>query len=166
METGIVAGIKAGLTEQSLRLNLPPVATRTRAPIALRFDLTPSSLTLTQFCFPLRSFRRRDGGSFRFTIRMSKSPSLSKSPNAQPRLQCASMTPGPACSPILRTSVTQVAKQRPWTFVRKLWQLALDFGIHVAGNHENIGVPIVVEIDHAGAPTDIAGLDRQAARIG
>jgi len=30
-----------------------------------------------------------DGDSFRLTIRMSMSPSLSKSPNAQPRLQSA-----------------------------------------------------------------------------
>ena len=36
---------------------------------------------------PFRSLRSSDGGSFRLTIRTSISPSLSKSPNAQPRLQ-------------------------------------------------------------------------------
>jgi hypothetical protein len=102
MQAGIAARVKAGLAKHGLGLCLTPRAT-TRAPIALRFDLTPSSLTLIQFCFCFMSFRNSDGDSFRLTIRMSMSPSLSKSPNAQPRLQCASVTPGPASCPILRT---------------------------------------------------------------
>src|SRR5256884_5061616 len=66
--------------------------------MALRLDFVPSSFTLIQLDFPPRSLRKSDGGSLRLIIRMSTSPSLSKSPNAHPRLQCAAATPGPASS--------------------------------------------------------------------
>src|SRR5213595_3078330 len=64
--------------------------------MALRLDFTPSNFTLIQLDLPVRSLRKSEGGSLRLTISMSISPSLSKSPKAHPRLQCAAATPGPA----------------------------------------------------------------------
>ena len=112
---------------------------------------------------PVRSLRRSDGGSFRLTISTSTSPSLSKSPKAQPRLQCAAATPGPASSwSSSKTSIAEIAKDRARGLARILRQLALDVGVDVAGHHENIGRAVVVEIDHRGAPADVPRLDADA----
>src|ERR1700726_4757669 len=77
---------------------LPPYLATTLDPIALRFDFVPTRNTLSQFKSLLRSFRSKEGGSFKLMPTMSTSPSLSKSPKAQPRLQCAAEIPGPASS--------------------------------------------------------------------
>src|ERR1035441_4146396 len=66
--------------------------------MALRLDFVPFSFSLSQRFSPLTSLRRSEGGSLRLTIRRSRSPSLSKSPKAQPRLECAALTPGPPSS--------------------------------------------------------------------
>jgi len=66
--------------------------------MALRFDLTPSNFTLIQFALPLDRFARGTA-VHSDSIKMSTSPSLSKSPKAQPRLECASVSPGPASCP-------------------------------------------------------------------
>jgi len=49
----------------------------TRAPIALRFDFTPTSFTFSQRWPPVTSFLNSEGGSFIFTTSASTSPSLS-----------------------------------------------------------------------------------------
>jgi hypothetical protein len=66
---------------------LPPYLASTLDPIALRLDFVPTKNTFSQLRFPETSFRNSDGGSFKLTTTISTSPSLSKSPNAQPRLQ-------------------------------------------------------------------------------
>ena len=63
--------------------------------MALRLDLVAISLTFSHRPSPVTSLRSSDGGSCRFTITTSTSPSLSKSPKAQPRLQWGALTPGP-----------------------------------------------------------------------
>jgi len=69
-----------------------------------RIRLRSISFTFNQRPPPLTSFRSRDGGSFMFMIKMSTSPSLSKSPNATPRLQCASEIAGPPHPAALRNA--------------------------------------------------------------
>ena len=54
--------------------------------MALRFDLVPIHFTFSQLFFAEQSFRSSDGGWFMLMTTMSTSPSLSKSPNAAPRL--------------------------------------------------------------------------------
>src|SRR2546429_7611275 len=64
--------------------------------MALRLDLVPMHLILSQLFFEPESLRRSEGGSFMFIIATSTSPSLSKSPKAVPRLGRGSVTAGPA----------------------------------------------------------------------
>src|SRR5207253_9081114 len=64
--------------------------------MALRLDLVPMHLILSQVFFEPESLRRSEGGSFMFIIATSTSPSLSKSPKAVPRLGRGSVTAGPA----------------------------------------------------------------------
>ena len=90
MQPEIVARQKARLTLYFLRLSRARSFDTTRPPIALRFDLVPISFTFNHELLPATSFLSSDGGSFRLITRMSRSPSLSKSPKAQPRLLCGS----------------------------------------------------------------------------
>ena len=83
----VLAVLRAPQVGRLLAASLVGRLPQASAPIALRLDLTPSSFTLIQFCFPRRSLRSSEGGSFRFTMSTSTSPSLSKSPKAHPRLQ-------------------------------------------------------------------------------
>ena len=69
-------------------------------------------------------------------------------------------------SQLLELTVTQVAKQHARSLVRVLRQLALDFGVHVACYHENVGIAVVVEINDAGTPTDEPGLDCEQGGAG
>src|SRR5205823_12020318 len=66
--------------------------------MALVFERVPTSFTFSQCPPPRTSLRSSEGGSFIFMIRISRSPSLSKSPKATPRLECASAIAGPAAS--------------------------------------------------------------------
>ena len=133
--------------------------------MALRLDLTPSSFTLIQFCFPCRSLRSSDGGSFRLTMSTSTSPSLSKSPKAHPRLQCAAATPGPGLLlKLLEGPVAEIAKDGARRLVRILRELALHLGVDVAGHHEKSGMAVVVEVDDPGAPADVARLHAEPRR--
>jgi len=68
-----------------------------RAPMAVRLHLVPISFSVIQFCL-VPTLCSSDGGSFMFRIRMSIPPSLSKSPNAAPRLENRSPIPGPICA--------------------------------------------------------------------
>src|SRR5262249_10908181 len=58
------------------------------------------------------------------------------------------------------SSVAQVPKQRPRRLVGILRQLAFDLRIYVAGNHEYVRIAVVVEIDDARSPADVAGFNR------
>src|SRR5207244_5659224 len=76
----------------------PPVVTFTRAPIAERFDRVPTHLTMSQLPLLPPSLRSSVGGPFRLLTTTSTSPSLSKSPNAQPRARFSSRIAGPTFS--------------------------------------------------------------------
>ena len=77
------------------------------------------------------------------------------------------MTPGPAsCPQFFKRAVAQVAEDRARGFVGILRQLALHFRVNVACNHEQIGIAIVIQIDDAGAPADVTGIDCEARRSG
>src|SRR5256884_177074 len=69
--------------------------------MALRLDLVPMHLILSQLFFEPESLRRSEGGSFMFIIATSTSPSLSKSPKAVPRLGRGSVTAGPAVAVVV-----------------------------------------------------------------
>ena len=74
--------------------------------------------------------------------RISRSPSLSKSPNAQPRLQCAAEMPGPASSiKFLKVAVAEIAKDDARRLVRIVGKLLFDLRIHAAGDQKMSGQP-------------------------
>ena len=73
-------------------------AQRSRAPIPLRFDFVPTVRTLIQLFFTVESHRSSCGKSFTQFTTTSRSPSLSKSPKAQPREAEGADIPRPAFS--------------------------------------------------------------------
>ena len=98
-------------------------------------------------------------------IRMSMSPSLSKSPNAQPRLLVRRGNAGPgSVDEFFKGLIAEIAKNRARRLVGILAELSFHFRVNVTGNHEEIGVTVVVEIDDAGAPANIARLHANTGR--
>src|SRR6266851_1347013 len=67
-----------------------------RAPMPLRFDFVPMVLILIQLLPVRESHRNNCGKSLTVLTTTSMSPSLSKSPNAQPRAATGVEMPGPA----------------------------------------------------------------------
>ena len=65
----------------------------------------------------------------------------------------------------LEPAVAEVAKHQPRRVERIVGQRPLDFGVDAAGHHEQVGQAVVVEIDDAGAPADVARLDAEPARM-
>ena len=87
--------------------------------------------------------------------RTSISPSLSKSPNAQPRLECVAAIPGPASSiNSSNLAVAQIAEHQARRLERILRAASLDLRIDAAGHDKEVRIAVIIEIDDAGAPTD------------
>ena len=118
-----------------------PVTTRTRAPMALRFDFVPIHFTFSQLFFAEQSFRNSDGGSFILMMTMSTSPSLSKSPKAAPRLGRGSLRTAPLSGvtsakcpfPRLRYMIFRCLKVR-WSFLVSTSGKTWPFDINMSGH--------------------------------
>src|SRR5260370_430080 len=90
------------------------------------------------------------------------SPSLSKSPKAQPRLMCGSATPGPASSiNSSKRPLPRFAKHDARRLGRKRRQLRLQFRMHAACDQKQVGITVVVQIDDARPPTNKARFHAQ-----
>ena len=86
-------------------------------------------------------------------IRMSISPSLSKSPKAQPRLTWRALRAGWLSSGICaKGSVAEIAEEDARTLARVFWIYGVELGIDLAGDEKNVGVSVVVEIDQSPRP--------------
>lgn len=79
----IVAGEKAGLAQNGLRLDFSFVVDEDAGSDGAAIGFHTFQLILIQFALPVRSSRNSDGGSFRL-MTSTMSPSSSKSPKAQP----------------------------------------------------------------------------------
>ena len=91
------------------------------------------------------------------------SPSLSKSPKAHPRLVWASETPGPGfVNQLFESAITQIPKHQAWSAKRVCRNFLFDFGIDAACGHEEIGQSVIVQINHASAPSNVARLNPQS----
>ena len=161
LQPEIIAGEEARLALHFLGLVESPVFTTTRAPMALRFDFVPTSFTLSHELFPVTSLRSSDGGSFRLITRMSRSPSLSKSPKAHPRLLCDSWIAAPAWSVSSSNGPLPDSGTASSGLSQGTRDAALNLRKSVSRNHEQVRQAVVVEIHHAGAPAHEAILHRQ-----
>src|SRR5207253_7423359 len=92
------------------------------------------------------------------------SPSLSKSPKAQPREAQGVEIPVPALSdtsskwPLQKISIEQLTLRIP-CFGFQLF----DFGIHVSVADENVGPAIIVHVKKAAAPSQVLRVHSQAS---
>ena len=147
------------------RLGLPPLAVRGDH---LRSDraavrAAPTSSTLSQWFAPLTSLRSSDGGSFMLTMRMSMSPSLSKSPKATPRLECASLIPGPA-SPSSSSNFpsAQIAKNDAAASCMGYQAASPPPRDRPCRSRRRVGKAIVVQVRNSCAPAHKPGFHPQA----
>src|ERR1700694_5967300 len=108
-----------------------------------RFDFTPTVFTFNQFVLADWSQRRSCGSSLTQLTSTSMSPSLSKSPNAQPLPDTFSRIPGPA---VPETSANLPLPRFRVSFAN----LRIDMTIA----DEDVGPSIVVEIQEAHAPAE------------
>ena len=103
------------------------------------------------------SLRSSDGGSLRFMMSTSRSPSLSKSPKAQPRLTWRDEMAGPVSAPSsTKVPIALIAEDETRIAGGIFCVDLLEFRRDRAGNNENVGIAVIVEVDQSGAPTDEA----------
>ena len=95
------------------------------------------------------------------------SPSLSKSPNAQPRAACGVVDAGSAeRGNFLKLAVAQIAVQILVLGIRRVDMGAIDLGIDVPVRDENVEPAVVVHVKETDTPAEIARVDAQAREIG
>ena len=137
----IVTGIKAALAQNALGLRFPAIMRENPGSDGAAIGLHSFKFHLDPIRFPRISLRKSEGGSFMLMMRMSMSPSLSKSPKAQPRLLWArSHARAGGFHQFFKGAIAEVAKHGPRRLVRILRQLCFDFRVNVPCNNEDIGV--------------------------
>jgi len=62
--------------------------------------------------------------------------------------------------------IAEITENGAWGFVGILRKLTFNFRVNVPRNHEEIGITVVVEVEHAGAPANVAGLHGDASLTG
>src|ERR1700733_3526669 len=153
MQPRIIAGVVAGLTDESLSLNPISVvrndSSSDRASIrfhSLEFDLEP-----VLFALKIVSQKRRwlihvhdKYVQVAVVIEIAKrtaAAAMSRSnPFATLRFQ------------FFKSAVAEVTEQNAWRFVGIQRQRLFNLGIHAAGHKEYIRIPVVIQIDHPRAP--------------
>src|SRR5579883_1807772 len=99
-------------------------------------------------------------------MRISTSPSLSKSPNAQPRLEYISHRRTAHSGQFFEGSVSQIAKDQARARI-----MLLLFGIDAACHPEDIRAAVVIQVRRAHAPADVprfhaqTGADRGVRKL-
>src|SRR5439155_27229774 len=73
----------------------PATVTLTRVPVPLRFDRVPEHWTINERFRAPPSLRSSEGGASRLFTTISRFPSLSRSPIAQPLETRSAVIPGP-----------------------------------------------------------------------
>ena len=118
--------------------------------------------------WPVTSLRSREGGSFRLTIRMSRSPSLSKSPKAHPRLECGADMPGPCLSQTVLQSARfpSCGRARGGVLYGYCGSFFSTSGYTLPVTEKRSGLPSLSRSDNPGSPTDKARLHPKAGAHG
>ena len=93
-------------------------------------------------------------------IRMSTSPSLSKSPKAQPRKQCGAATPGPASSSNSSNLPRPAPGTRRAASCRRSAAACFHLRINAAGNQKKVRPAVVIQVHKSRAPAHEPGLHR------
>ena len=92
------------------------------------------------------------------------SPSLSKSPKAQPRLQCAAPRRAGLFDQLLEPAVAQIAEDHAAACcMGYAGSFAATSGKTLPVTDEQVGQSVVIQIHDARAPTDVARLDAESA---
>ncbi len=67
---------------------------------------------------------------------------------------------------LFKLPIAEIAEENARTFERVVGELGFDLGINAAGDPEQVGVAVVVEIVDARAPAYVAGFDAEAGGVG
>src|SRR5262245_26423902 len=70
---------------------------------------------------------------------------------------CGAYTSACLCQYFLKPAVTQIAKQHSRSPVRIFRKLLLDFRVYAAGDPEQVGKTVVVQIENCRSPVDVTG---------
>src|ERR1044071_10073278 len=65
---------------------------------------------------------------------------------------------------LFKNPLAEVPKDRTRRLVWILWKSSFDRGINVSSRHEQIGVAVIVEIDHPCAPAHVTCFDPETRR--
>ena len=132
--------------------------------MALRFDVVPTSRTVSQR-WPVRlSVRKTSGGAWTLLTTTSTSPSSSRSPKAAPRPAAGVEAGGPRRSrDVHEPAGAEIAIHDLALLVGRFRLQLVHLGIDVAVGEEDVEPAVVVEVDEPGAPAEPSRVEAEAA---
>ena len=136
--------------------------TLTRVPMAERLERVPTHLIEIQLFRLPPSLRSSVGGPSRLLTRMSTSPSLSKSPKAQPRPRLAARDRRPGFrGHVLEAPVAQVPVEELRLPIGDVQLSTGQLRVDVAVGDEDIRPAVVVEVEEIDAEAEVLAVDAE-----
>src|SRR6266568_7283769 len=164
MQTGVVAGKKAGLAQHSLRLGLIPVMDQNSGSngTAVRLDTLQFHLDpMIRLAGEVIAQQRRGLVQINdqdVDIAVVVEVSKRASPTTVGRRHARSCI----FDEFFKDAVAQMSKNGARCFVGILRESSFHLRVNMAGHHEKIWKTIIVQIDNARSPTDVSGFDSNA----
>src|SRR5581483_2881310 len=157
MQSRIIGGIKAGLAQNRLSLCFAAVVDQNPRADSASIRLHTFELHLEPILFSTqivpqqrRSFIQIHNQNVDVAIIVEIPESASAAAMGRRYAMSRSV------DEFLELAVPQVSKHSARRLVGILRQLAFNFGINVAGYHEQVGVAVIVQITNSGSPADVA----------
>src|SRR5882724_4462113 len=163
----IIAREKAGLTEHRLRLGLPVVTSHDASAYgaAIRFyafqlNFNPVGLSREVVSEERRRLIEIDDDNVHITIviEIAEGAAAATMDRRYSRARFFDQ--------FFKHALSQVSENRARGLIRVLRKFFLDFRVDMTRRHEQVGITVVVQVNNAGAPTNVARLNSEARGCG
>jgi hypothetical protein len=163
VQAGIVARIETTLTQHALGLCFPAVVNQNAGSNGASVGLNPVKLHLNPVGTPAYVIAQQGR---RFVQVYDQNVDVTIVIEVPERTSPAAMRRGnPGAGSLdefFKGLIAQIAENGAWSLVGVLPKLPLDLWVNVTGNHEQIRMTIVIQVNHSGTPTDKTGFNSNA----
>ena len=167
VQAGIVAGIKTTLAQNALGLPFPAITNENPRSNCASIGLNALEFHLDPIGIPADVIAQQGG---RFVQVYDENVNVTIVVEVAKRTSPAAMRRGNAGASsfdeFFKGLISEITKNGAGRLVRILAELSFDFRVNVTGNHEKIGMTIVIQIDYSGAPANKTGLNSNTSAAG
>ena len=156
MKAGIVARIKAGLTQDDLSLPLPAIMGKNPSPDRASIGFNSLEFDLNPVLFSLKIIAQKGRILIQIYDEHVDVAVIIKVPERAPAATVRLGNSRPSrFDQLLESVIPQIAKNRARRLVCVLREGSFNFRVDVACDHKQIRVAVIVEINNSSAPADI-----------